>query len=775
MRRKFLFAVVFLIVAAAVAALPENARAQGPLLTGCTVNSSNVPSCSTPTGWQLAAAQGFDDGPVPSGQAIVSGSSIKCTFGHTGSCSLWQDITYNNAAVQWFYDENQLVGREYYLSFWDYGNGVLFNEEYLLNHMIKHGLGGATGYEEAAVTIFANGSACSASGGTEFNCPNAQSVNGTQGNYVHQNSADYGPTVMGYGSTFWNQWEIWEKANTPNNSDGWLRVYRNGTLFWDRENISEFGPVDMTGMQVEAGGWYTKNVWTNNGDAPNAGGTCSAAAGLGKEDGAGWVGGFGGSLNAANCAPAPPSFNRYIDDIILLERPSSGGSVSLSPAGLSFGTVAQGAASAGKTATLTNSSGSTITFTGTTFTGANGSDFSASANTCTGTLANGHTCAVTVVFTPSAAPGTNESGTLSVAFTGASGSPVTDTLTGTSGGAPSLSPTSLAFGTVTQGTSSSGLTTTLTNSSGSTITFTSTAFTGANASDFAASANTCTGTLATGHTCAITAVFTPSAAPGTNETATFKVNYTGFTGSPVTAALTGTSSGPPTVSPTSFSFGTVTQGTTSAGQTTTLTNNSGSTITITNYTNTGANGVDFAQTNTCGAGLTNGSSCTITEKFTPSAVPGTNESATLNVSFTGASGSPVTVSLAGTSGGPATISPTSLSFGTVTQGTSSSGLTTTVTNSSGSAITFTGTTFTGTNGSDFAALANTCAGTLVNGNTCTVTVVFTPTATPVANETATLNVAYTGASGSPLTASLAGTSGSSSAPAPPTSLHLTVQ
>jgi hypothetical protein len=293
---------------------PARAGNQG-LLSGMTPSNFTLPA-----GWTLAAKQDFETGSLPPGQALISGASIICSFGHSGNCSAASRISHDNASDQWFFSEGQLIGREYYLSFFDYGTGVLFNEEYVLNHMIKHNLGGSTGFEESAITIFANGTACQGSGGIVYNCPNAQSVNGTQGNYVHQNNADYGPNIMGYGSSGWNQWEIWVKANTPNNSDGWLRVYRNGILFWDRENINEFGPVDMTGMQVEAGGWYTKNVWTNNGERPNAGGRCSAAAGVGAESGT-WIGSFNSSpTNAGNCGPAPPVFTRYIDDIILLEK-----------------------------------------------------------------------------------------------------------------------------------------------------------------------------------------------------------------------------------------------------------------------------------------------------------------------------------------------------------------------------------------------------------------------------------------------------------------------
>jgi hypothetical protein len=160
-------------------------------------------------------------------------------------------------------------------------------------------------------------STCAGNGGNLFNCATPGLEGAGQGNYA---VGFYGPGVGTYGSRGWNQWETWFRANTPGNSDGFLRVYLNGVKVWDIESFNFNSSVDMTGMDVEAGGWYTKNVWTNNGRLPNAGGTCSPAAGVGREAG-GWVGAYNASsLNAANCPPAPPAFNRYIDDIIVLEK-----------------------------------------------------------------------------------------------------------------------------------------------------------------------------------------------------------------------------------------------------------------------------------------------------------------------------------------------------------------------------------------------------------------------------------------------------------------------
>jgi hypothetical protein len=290
------------------------------LLSGCTVTSSNSPSCSIPSGWTLATCQGFESGTLApcnggasNNQATIMGSTIECGFGHSGNCALTEGINFDNASVQWFYSEGQ-IKREFYLSFWDYGKGMANNEEYVLVHVIKHGLGGSTGFEEAG---------CGATLKTIqniFNDPNAKMTGGgAQGNYIANDL--FNVPVSGYGSTGWNQWEMQCRENTAGNSDGYIIVWLNGQQLGNLQNQNFSGSVDMTGMDVEAGGWYTKNVWTNNGQPPNAGGTCSANPGQGLEVQGGWIGTFNASpLNAANCPPAPPAFNRYVDDIILLKK-----------------------------------------------------------------------------------------------------------------------------------------------------------------------------------------------------------------------------------------------------------------------------------------------------------------------------------------------------------------------------------------------------------------------------------------------------------------------
>src|SRR6185503_12990490 len=72
------------------------------------------------------------------------------------------------------------------------------------------------------------------------------------------------------------------------------------------------------------------------------------------------------------------------------------------------------------------------------------------------------------------------------------------------------------------------------------------------------------------------------------------------------------------LSTTAIDFGQQAEGVTSAEQDVTLTNIGGAPLSIAAVTVTGPNAADFAQTNSCGASVPGGGSCTIAVRFTPS-------------------------------------------------------------------------------------------------------------------------------------------------------------
>ena len=155
---------------------------------------------------------------------------------------------------------------------------------------------------------------------------------------------------------------------------------------------------------------------------------------------------------------------------------------------------------------------------------------------------------------------------------------------------------------------------------------------------------------------------------------------------------------------------------------------------------------DFAQTNNCPASLLAGNSCQISVAFTPTAIG--NRVGTLSV-VDNAPGSPQTVSLSGTGVAPvATVNPTSLTFTSQTVGTTSVAQVVALTNTGNDALNITQIAVSG----DFAQ-TNNCPASLLAGNSCQISLAFTPTA--IGNRVGTLTI-VDNAPGSPHTASLVG-------------------
>jgi uncharacterized repeat protein (TIGR03803 family) len=173
------------------------------------------------------------------------------------------------------------------------------------------------------------------------------------------------------------------------------------------------------------------------------------------------------------------------------------------------------------------------------------------------------------------------------------------------------------------------------------------------------------------------------------------------------------------VSPTSLNFGNQTVGTASAPRSVTLTNSGTGSLLIGSITFTGTHPADFAQTNTCGASVAPGASCTISTTFTP-----TNtgpRSAVLSITDN-AAGSPRTVSLTGSGkAGQVKLTPGNLVFPTQVLGTPSAPQSVEVRNTGTSAVNITSIVASG----DFGH-TTTCGTALAAGAKCQVDVRFTP-------------------------------------------------
>lgn len=431
--------------------------------------------------------------------------------------------------------------------------------------------------------------------------------------------------------------------------------------------------------------------------------------------------------------------------------------LSLSSPTIAFGTVILTKNATGNV-TVTNTSSSTgVTFTSKTISGTNAADFALTTDGCGGSLAASANCMLTVTFTPSAAPGTAETATLSLADN-ATGSPQTVALTGTAGNQVSISPASLSFGNVISGTTSGQQIATLTNNGGSSLTGISVAYSGASQFSLvtpqAGSDCRTVGSLAANGQCNVALLFSPNSITSFSGTVSITDSAAG---SPQTIAVTGTGAASViSISPTPLNFGTVGQGSTSPSQSTTITVQA-SPLILSSVTLTGTNAADFAiGTNTCTGTVT--SSCSTAITFTPSTTA--SEAATLNYSGN-QSGTPSQVSLSGTGqatgGTTATLSPGSLSFGKVAIGNTSAQMITTLTNTGTGTLSSIVVSLTGA--SQFSLVSPSSgtdcrtAGSLTAGSSCNVAAVFTPNGN--SNFSATISISDS-ATGSPQTCALSG-------------------
>lgn len=394
--------------------------------------------------------------------------------------------------------------------------------------------------------------------------------------------------------------------------------------------------------------------------------------------------------------------------------------------------------------------------------------FPLASSTACPTLAPGASCSFSVSFLP--VTGGDLTGSVIVQGTPTDGSAAVQALsyvlgygvaTGAltiTGGAIPYSPVS--FAQVSSGQSSQQ-TLTLTNSGSGSLTLRRIS----TAPPFY-STTTCGTLLPPNGSCTVTLTYAPLDEISSNTTPTPRTDNgtlvleSDAVTSPNSVALTGTVLPVISTSPASsavldsyalsngaLTFANTQVGNVSAAQVVTLTNNGTATIHVLST----LTATDFTSSTTCGT-LLPGATCTFNVEFSPTtASTSTVRSGTLEIQ-SDASTSLEFISLIGTSAAaPLTLNPTSLNFGTVSVG-SSETLDVSVTNNAGSPVTFTGVTLSG----DYSSSRGTCpanGATLAGGSSCTLSVIFTPTATGTRSGTLSL---LNDATQVPLTVSLTG-------------------
>ncbi|MFC1401544.1 MULTISPECIES: choice-of-anchor D domain-containing protein [Streptacidiphilus] len=449
--------------------------------------------------------------------------------------------------------------------------------------------------------------------------------------------------------------------------------------------------------------------------------------------------------------------------------------VTATPSALNFGSVATGATSTAQTVTVSNPTGSAAAVSSIAASG----DF-AQTNTCGSSIAANGSCTVSVTFKPTATG--SRSGSLTV---NAGGVTNTVALSGT-GTAPgpvlNASPASLNFAGTVVGSSAAAQSITVTNSGTTSATVSGVSVTG----DFSQT-NNCS-TIAVGASCTVNVGFQPTAGGSRSGTLTVTSNANN---SPTTASLTGTgidsstniaAARPATASSSngvytpanltdsdastywesangsfpqwaqvdlgaSYSIGKIVlklpPATAWSARTETL-SVQGSTDGSTFNTIVGSAGYTFDP---------NANNNTVTIPFNAATARYVRVNITANTGWSAGQLSDFEIFPSGSGGTTpsATLSanPGSLTFGTQALNTSSTAQSVTVSNTGTAAASVSGVAVTG----DFSQ-TNTCGTSIAAGGSCTVSVVFKPTAS--GSRTGNLTVSGN-ASNSPTTVALTGT------------------
>jgi FtsP/CotA-like multicopper oxidase with cupredoxin domain len=299
--------------------------------------------------------------------------------------------------------------------------------------------------------------------------------------------------------------------------------------------------------------------------------------------------------------------------------------LALAPAALAFADQLVGTTGATQQLTVRNAGGAPVRVTAVNVTG-DAAAFAVTTN-CVGTLAPGRTCTVNVGFRPSASG--PAAATLSLASNDPAPAPNTAALSGT-GVAPvaSVSPASLLF-TAPLNVTSARQTLTVANTGTAPLALTGFTLAGTGAAFFART-TTCPPSLAAGASCTVDVTFTPTVYGGVlTKTATLAVAVAAPATSP-TVPLSGTIDVPTfTLTPAALAFPKQPVGTTSPPQTVLLANTGTAPLALRGITLGGAGRGSFAQTNTCGAVVAAGATCSIDVTFRPTAAGA--RTATVNV------------------------------------------------------------------------------------------------------------------------------------------------
>ena len=273
------------------------------LLSGMTPGNYMIPS-----GWSVVITQDFESNSLSGSEDIIG--NFTSVNRHSGNSSMRGYYAGDADSVHWMLKQGGLGSfSEVYLSFYEYIEPqARFNDEIYLAEFKKTTPGGIVDQEIIVDWLWV----------PDFNSTTAYLYFEPQSN-TNGYTGVYGGVLKTVPVGSWVQYEVHYRPNTPGNNNGFARVYKDGKLWLSTENANLNGSVDMTNMEVMAGGTYTKLTWVyeNGSCSPHFGSWAPGVTDIGPR-----VTNFDSCYCANNCPPdgKVPKFYRYLDDIIILKK-----------------------------------------------------------------------------------------------------------------------------------------------------------------------------------------------------------------------------------------------------------------------------------------------------------------------------------------------------------------------------------------------------------------------------------------------------------------------
>jgi hypothetical protein len=284
------------------------------MLTGMTPASYSLPA-----GWSLVRAQDFENGCNPTYENCGIGQTLVGAGGraHSGTNSVYG--TYSKDGDQVAVVMYPGTYTEAYVSFYQWiDSGALFTDEFYIADWMKRAPDDSLAQELIIDYIW-----CSQNAPTNSTCKLDIQAGGNVGySLIGTYNLNTGIRVIPLGE--WVQWEIHYRPNTSGNSNGFMRVYMTPqstgiTDTWMDYSGNLNGTQSMNNLYLYIGGTITRLEWSKRDPNVVGSGACNFPSECGYvSDGCRNFAGLPVLFSNPACGPSQPSFNRYIDDVILM-------------------------------------------------------------------------------------------------------------------------------------------------------------------------------------------------------------------------------------------------------------------------------------------------------------------------------------------------------------------------------------------------------------------------------------------------------------------------